>query len=211
MPRKLELSGQRFDRLMIEKEVGRDKQGRVLWKCKCDCGNIAIVSSSNLRRESTKSCGCLQREKTTKHGMAHSKTYSIWEGIIGRCNNPNDTAFTYYGGRGIRVCDRWLDFRNFYSDMGKCPKQLTIERVDNEKDYLSSNCRWATRAEQAHNTRLRKDNTTGFKGVYKHGKTRFRAAISSMGKYIHLGTFIMIEEAIEARRKGEIKYWKKGE
>jgi len=113
--------------------------GRPLWKCKCDCGNIRIIRSECLLRGRTKSCGCLRKEKTketrTKHGMCKTPTYTVWCRMIQRCTNKNATDYNYYGDRGIKVCEGWLKFENFYSDMGKRPEGLTIERIDNDKGY----------------------------------------------------------------------------
>ncbi len=91
-----------------------------------------------------------------RHGASYSRTYLIHRGMLQRCNNPNHRHFSHYGARGISVCERWRDFQNFLEDMGEAPEGLTIERVDNSRGYEKSNCRWATRLEQAQNTRLAK-------------------------------------------------------
>ena len=129
--------------------------------------------------------------------------------MIQRCNNPKNDAYHYYGGRGIRVCSRWLEFHTFYTDMGKRPKGTSIDRFpDNDGDYEPSNCRWATTTEQRKNQRMSNRNKTGILGVHwLKSRKKYVAQIRINGKPIHLGSFIDMPDAIEARRQGEIKYW----
>src|SRR4029077_1935061 len=123
-PIKFDLTGQRFGKLFIVQR--QDKNGHVAWKCKCDCGNFSIVETHCLRRKKgTKSCGCLSiqrtKEKNTKHGMKRKKIYNIWVGMKARCLNKNSKDYKRYGEKGITICDEWLDFENFYKDMGEPP------------------------------------------------------------------------------------------
>lgn len=124
----------------------------------CECGNTAKLLIDNAKRGIATSCGCFRAETTserrTSHGMFGTPTYKSWAGMIQRCTNGNDRAFKYYGGRGITICDEWVNsFEAFYADMSDKPDNKTLDREDNEKGYSKDNCRWATRTEQNRNTR----------------------------------------------------------
>lgn len=156
----IDLIEQRFVRLLVIKQHGKNKDKRILWLCRCDCGNQTIVSGKLLRNNHTKSCGCLAKEgNNTTHGHLRdgkvSSMYRSWAHMIGRCNNPNRKDYHYYGGRGIRVCDRWRNsFKNFLVDMGHPPTDKhTLDRINNNKGYCTENCRWATMKEQCRNRR----------------------------------------------------------
>lgn len=153
MPRLIEMVGKKFNKLLVLRDSGlRGARDRIKYVCLCDCGNESIVFGEPLRSGHTKSCGCDKSIKMTKHGMYGTPTYRSWDKIIQRCNNPNNDAYKYYGGRGIGVCDEWLDFSNFFKDMGERPKGTTIERLDSNGWYRKDNCKWATVHEQLNNT-----------------------------------------------------------
>lgn len=129
-----------------------------LWRVVCDCGNEAAVPGRTLASRTSRSCGCLNRERLheahTKHGMANSPIYKIWTGMRQRCDNPDRREYPDYGGRGIRVCERWEDFANFYADMGDRPgPKYSLDRIDVDGNYEPGNVRWATRSEQNSNKR----------------------------------------------------------
>jgi hypothetical protein len=125
----IDLTGQKFNRLIVLKFAYINKH-KSYWDCICDCGNKIIVYKGNLKNGHTKSCGCLQKEIATKHGYnkkgQKTRIYSIWEHIIQRCTNPNNSEYKNYGGRGIKICDRWLNFKNFLKDMGEPPKNMKL-------------------------------------------------------------------------------------
>jgi hypothetical protein len=156
MGKKLDLTGQVFGRLtVISEDPIRILSGYVRWSCICECGKSTVAFSRNLVSGNTESCGCLRIETATTHGMYSTTEYNIWKAMIKRCTNSNDSAYDNYGGRGITVCDEWLDsFENFYRDMGPRPNpDHSIERKENDKGYYKDNCKWATRIEQCNNRR----------------------------------------------------------
>jgi len=169
----IDLTGQRFERLVVVSRATNNDEGSARWNCLCDCGGTTIALCRDLRSGNTHSCGCFCkdriREVNSTHGMSETSTYSIWKTLRQRCANPNDPAYKNYGGRGITVCDRWNRFENFYEDMGERPSSMSIDRRDNNGNYCPENCSWETRKNQNRNAR---SNVT----IKYDGKTQCMAA-----------------------------------
>jgi hypothetical protein len=167
--RRIPLMGRRFGRLVVTEELPLGTRVPMVVAL-CDCGVSKTYQGCDLRSGHTKSCGCLSAEvagaRTRTHGLSTTRTYKVWAEMLQRCANPKNENFQNYGGRGISVCDRWREsFENFLADMGERPTGTTLDRKENDGNYEPSNCRWATRAEQARNNR-RNINLT-FDGVTK--------------------------------------------
>lgn len=151
---KIDLSGQRFGRLLVVSEAGKNKFGQILWQCRCDCGTEKIVLGGSLRNGQTKSCGCFQRdvasERQTIHGLSRTAEYQAWKGAEKRCINSSTKSFHRYGGRGIEF--RLPDFQEFFEHIGPRPSDKhSLDRIDNNGHYEIGNIRWGTTEIQVRN------------------------------------------------------------
>lgn len=160
MGRFIDLTGQRFERLVVLERVGF-RNHEITWLCQCDCGKRKLIKGGNLRKRLTRSCGCLAKEQTSAmmrtHGMTQTRVYRIWAAMHRRCYEYKFKQFSDYGGRGIEVCESWHSFENFFADMGNPPSPShSLDRKDVNGHYHPDNCKWATALEQGSNKR---DNT----------------------------------------------------
>lgn len=198
--------GRRFTRLTVLEFVGYKDLGnrtRPQFRCLCDCGTEVIRLYGGLHTGVTKSCGCLHRERRTKHGGTGTKVYAVWRAMHERCVNPKVRNYPNYGGRGINVCERWKDYAAFRDDMGPRPDGGTLDRINNDGNYEPGNCRWATQREQMNN--VRKNVRLTFRGETRTvSEWARRLGVTRDRLYWRLKTGWPIEEALT-------KGWSRGE
>lgn len=151
--RREDISGKKFGKLIPLYVERVDNQGHAYWMCRCECGNLKVVRGSHLKTGNVKTCGCVSPHTT--HGYSHTRLYRIWNNMIQRCENTNNSEYAGYGGRGISVCAEWHDFVSFmrWAVKNGYSSHLSIDRRNNDDGYNPSNCRWATALQQANNTR----------------------------------------------------------
>lgn len=180
-----DLTGQQFNRLRVLGRAPNAARPKPRYFCLCACGTRTVVYGEDLRHGHTKSCGCLKLELLYRRSTTHGELlgnhghppheYVVWLGAKQRCFNPKHPAYKNYGGRGITMCARWRNnYAAFLADMGRCPPGLTLDRRNNDRGYMPSNCHWATRKEQAANSRpksvvnARDPHTGQYLGRLKH-------------------------------------------
>lgn len=189
-------------------------QRKITYIVRCSCGNTKETTRQSLTTAKYPSCGCdlseIKRKiATDKFGERCPRTYNSWRGMIERCTDPKNSHYLIYGGRGITVCDRWLEsFENFLEDMGERPKGLTLDRINVDGNYCKDNCQWATTHEQAFNIGVKSNNTSGRTGVmYNKKNNSWIATIGVLGVKTYLGSFPSFEAACNAREGAEIKFY----
>jgi hypothetical protein len=186
----------------------------MLWSCLCECGNTIIVKSRSLIHNSKESCGCYRKSRP-KIIDTDSPIYRSFTHMKDRCLNPNSDAYENYGGRGITVCDRWLEpdgqgFLNFLEDMGERPEGMTLDRIDVNGNYEALNCRWVNWDTQCRNKRLNKSNVSGKTGVHwNKEKNKWHCQFRIKNKTIYLGLYDSLDDAITMRESVE-KLYKEG-
>lgn len=194
------LIGNSYMKYATEKSKHRYRYG--LFECQY-CGKEFETQLNSIKRGITRSCGCQRKGINTTHNLKSHKFYDTWHNIKSRCYNINNKDYKNYGGRGITICDEWLDIKNFtkWTDMTYPHIEgYTLDRIDNSKGYSPNNCRWADAITQAHNKRMPKNNTSGYVGITLNKVTgKWCASVGTGNEDIRLGSYVNKEDAVKAR------------
>lgn len=162
----INMIGECYGRLAVRSYAGL-LHGRSAWLTQCQCGNQKVATRDDLRSGAVTSCGCLRKEKrqalaaaiNKSHGLYGTEMHGIWRSMLARCQTPTHIGYAYYGGRGVKVCERWMDLTNFIADMGHRPAGKSLDRINPDGDYEPGNCRWASVTEQNRNKRTNRNLT----------------------------------------------------
>lgn len=208
-----DMTGQNIGVWNVVEFAGISKYKKALWKCICSNGHESVIIGTYLRSKQRKCSECI-KDQGFKHGCARkgirrTTEYMIWASMIGRCVNLKNKRYGDYGGRGINVCERWLNsFELFLEDMRERPTaKHTIDRINNDGNYEPGNCRWTTNVIQNRNKRLYKKNKSGMSGITWHKvRKKWQVGISVNGKTVYLGLFGELFDAMAVRKNAEIKY-----
>lgn len=212
MPKRLDLSGEKYGRLTVTEYSHQNNHGKSIWKCLCECGTEVSVVGAGLKRGHTTSCGCTKTDNmvayNTTHGMKGTRTYNVWNNMKSRCNDSSRWDAEYYSTKGITYDTRWEKFEEFFEDMGEVPEGLSLDRIDPSGNYCKENCRWATYSLQGYNQEISKSNTSGKTGVhFSEQSDKWIAAIGVENTRVNIGSFVTFEEAVKAREEAELKYF----
>lgn len=194
-----ELQGKRFGRLFVIK-YSSTKNGKAKWLCRCDCGEYSVVQTSNLLSRHTQSCGCIRKYSPgyDSHGKK-TRLYQIWSQMKGRCYNPKNNKYPWYGGKGVSVCDAWHDFIVFHEWAVKNGYQdsFSIDRIDPAGDYCPENCRWTNSLVQG----INKNRSRGAGVSWEKRRNCWRARLTIKGKEVFCRQFNNYDDAVEAIEK----------
>ena len=202
---KIDLLGKVFGFLTV-----KSYQGAGLWACDCTCGNNHVAITAELNNGHVKSCGCFRDSFHRKHGMCFTRQYKIYRNMVKRCDyEPDEHTYALYGGRGITYEEKWKTFEGFWEDMEEgYQDELSLDRIDVNGNYCKENCRWTDNSMQSYNQRISSLNTSGRTGVsYYKSRDQWEAYISFQKKFIKLGYFDSLDDAIKAREQAELKYY----
>ena len=195
--RRIDIAGEKYGRLTAI-QFTRTKNKMTMWLFQCECGNKKEINMSAVRAGKTKSCGCLSRELASKrnrtHGMSETRVYYAWNNMMKRCYSSKNSEYKNYGERGIKVIERWHIFENFFEDMGHPPKNLSLERIDNDKGYSPQNCKWETQSVQSTNKRHKPTNT-GIPNISQNTTNGRYSVQITRNKVRKASTFNDLEEA----------------
>lgn len=193
---------------VIGNEFTNEKYPKIL--CRCECGIEKYINAHNLIRGQSKSCGCLVKDTNETHGIYGTVEWITYHGMLARCYNESSKVYTDYGGRGIKVCDRWLEpdgvgLMNFVKDMGERPDNTSLDRIDVNSGYSPENCRWTSKSMQAFNRRKTDKNTSGRQGVFwRKGSGKWIVKFTIDGKEVWVGTYKLFEDAVAAAEQAEL-------
>lgn len=207
MPKFVDRTGYVYGFLTVLERAGTTRSKKVLWKCRCVCGNTTEVDVCSLVTKNTVSCGCYLKARITKHGGTGKGSYNTWRAMMRRCYNPQVKDYPRYGGVGVSVCPEWHDYSVFAADMGEPEGTQTLDRIDPYGNYTKENCRWASLPTQARNIRVPKGSKTKIVGVHEVYPGRWMAKITASKKSYYSKVYASIEEAAAARKELERTHW----
>lgn len=204
--------GKRFERWLVlyrgeDYVYPNGKDISIRWNCVCDCGKEKVVHGSHLRNGTSQSCGCLNVERSSTHGLSSKRAYPAWWHMRNRCDNPTDKDFDYYQGKGITYPDKWKTMEGFFEDMGECPPGYELERLDGSLSYSLENCVWSDEFTQAQNRKTFKNNTSGKTGVNWDERRKIWTVVLQHNKVKHKGGYYAdFDAAVRAREQLEIEH-----
>lgn len=201
----LDITNQTFGRLTA---ITKTQNYPAKWLCKCICGNTKEILQGALRSGVTKSCGCLKiellNERKIKHGDTGKSLHNVWIAMRQRCSNPNNAAYSLYGGRGIQVCPEWNDYTLFkeWALNNAYEEGLYLDKINNDLGYFPENCRWVTSQTNSRNIRKNPNSSSKYKGIhYNKRRSAWTASITVANRKKWIGDFKNEQDAVNARKQ----------